>query len=110
MSVNKIFLLGNVGNEPRIFKGENYTVASFSLATTKRGFKTQSGVEIPERTTWHNVVVKGGLASVVERFVKKGSPLFVEGEMTYREYEKDGAKQLQPEVVATEIQLLNSKQ
>lgn len=94
MSVNKIFLLGNVGNNPEIKTFENDgKVANFSLATTEKGFKKKDGTEIPDRTEWHNIVVSGGLVKVVEGWVKKGTKLHIEGKIRHRSYDdKDGIK------------------
>ena len=110
MSVNKIILLGNVGQDPKIHRGDNFMAASFTLATTRKGFRTANGTEVPDKTTWHNITAKNGLATVVERFVKKGSPLYIEGEQTYREYESNGEKKTFPEVIANDIQLLGNKE
>ena len=76
MSVNKVILLGNVGKDPEVrYVEQGVAVANFSLATTERGYKTQSGVTVPEKTEWHNIVAWRGLAQVVERYVRK-APLF----------------------------------
>lgn len=110
MSVNKIILLGNVGQDPKIHRGDNFMAASFPLATTRKGFTAANGTVVPDKTTWHNITAKNGLATVVERFVKKGTQLYVEGEQTYREYESNGEKKTFPEVLANDIQLLGRKE
>ena len=72
MSVNKVILMGNVGKDPDVKTFDNGgVVAQFPLATTKRGFKTKDGKEVPERTEWHNIVLSNGLAKVAEQYVKK---------------------------------------
>ena len=84
--MNKVFLKGNVGQDPRItqFEGGG-KVAQFTLATTKRGFTTREGREIQDETQWHNIVVRRtGLAGVCEQFVKKGTPLLIVGEIQTR--------------------------
>ena len=82
MSVNKVILLGRVGKDPDVkrFDDDN-SVASFSLATSERGYKLQNGTEVPEKTEWHNIVCYKGLATIAERFVKKGDQLYIEGKI-----------------------------
>ncbi|MCW3788473.1 single-stranded DNA-binding protein [Plebeiibacterium sediminum] len=111
MSVNKVILIGNVGKDPEIRYFENdRAVANFPLATTERGFTTSSGQQIPDRTEWHNVVVWGGLAKVVESYVKKGTQIFIEGKLRTRSWDdKDGNKRYTTEVYADNIQLLGRK-
>lgn len=110
MSVNKIILIGNVGQKPETRTFENGgKIAKFTLATTKRAVKKQDGTEIPERTDWHNVIVQGGLVDVCEKYVDKGSRLYVEGEIRYRQYEKDGQKKSITEVCCHQLELLTPK-
>lgn len=101
--VNKIILIGNVGQEPNTRKiGEN-TVANFSLATTSP-FKDKDG---NKQTTWHNVQVWGKLAEITEQYVHKGDRLFIEGRMQYRTYEdKENIKRTIAEVVAENLTML----
>lgn len=110
--MNKVILKGNVGQDPRITSFENGgKVAQFTLATTERGFKTQDGRDIPEQTTWHNIVVKRtGLAGVCEQFVKKGTPLLIEGKITNREYtDNSGTTRIITEIVVEEMELLGGQ-
>lgn len=88
MAVNRIILLGNVGKDPdiRVLDGGS-KVANFPLATSERGYKLANGTEVPERTEWHNIVVWGGLAKVVEQYIKKGSKLYIEGKIRTRNYD-----------------------
>lgn len=107
--MNKCILKGNVGQDPKISDFENGgKVAQFTLATTERGFKTQDGREIPDETTWHNVVVrKSGLANLCEQYVKKGTPLLVEGKIKTREYvNNEGKKRYITEIHVSEMELL----
>ena len=106
--MNKVILKGNVGQDPKITTFDNGgKVAQFSLATTERGFTTQDGKEIPDETTWHNIVVrKSGLAGVVEQFVKKGTPLLICGKIKNRTYEKDGVEKTITEIHVDELELL----
>lgn len=111
MSVNKVILVGNVGKDPEIRYFENdRAVANFTLATTERGFTTSSGQQIPERTEWHNIVVWGGLAKVVESYVKKGTQLYIEGKMRTRSWDdKDSVKRYTTEVMVDSLQMLGRK-
>lgn len=111
--MNKVILKGNVGQDPRITTfDEGGKVAQFTLATSERGFKTKDGKEIPEQTDWHSIVVKRtGLADVCEKFVKKGTPLLVEGKLKTRDYTgSDGIKRFITEVVVEELELLGTKE
>lgn len=110
--MNKVFLKGNVGQDPRITDFQNGgKVAQFTLATTERGFTTKDGREIPEETTWHNIVVKNsGLAKVCQQYVKKGTPLLIEGKIKTRQYEDNsGQTRYVTEIVVDEMELLGSK-
>ncbi len=111
MSVNKIILVGNVGKDPDIKHFDNGSmVASFSLATTEKGYTAQNGTTIPDRTEWHNIVCWRGLAKVVEQFVKKGSQLYIEGKIRSRSYDDaNGVKRYVTEIYVDDLQLLGSK-
>ena len=100
-SVNKVILLGNLGRDPEIRSMQSGSkMASFSIATSKR-WKDRNTQEQKEKTSWHNVVVFGdGLVNIVEKFVKKGSKIYVEGELNTRKYQdKDGNDKYTTEVV-----------
>lgn len=104
-SINKIILAGRVGNAPEIRTLNDGTkVGTFSLATSKGGYKTKDGRDIPEVTQWHNIVVWRGNATVAEKAITKGSIVTVVGEMTYRTYkDKNGVERKVSEVVADEV-------
>lgn len=111
MSVNKVILLGNVGKDPEVKEfSDGGKVANFSLATTERAFKLQNGTEIPEKTEWHNLTVKGGLAKVAEQYVKKGTKLYVEGKIRTRSYETNGEKRYITEIHVSEFEMLGGNQ
>lgn len=85
MAVNKVILLGNVGRDPDIRRIEGGNVcATFPLATTERGYRTKGGLEVPEKTEWHNIVAWQGVAERIERQVRKGSLIYVEGKLRTR--------------------------
>ena len=107
---NLVILIGNVGADPEIKHLETSSVANFTLATTERGYKTSSGREIPERTDWHRIIVWGGLAKVVESYVKKGSQIYIEGKIRNREYtDNSGNRRFITEVYADNLVLLGGK-
>ncbi len=106
--VNKVILIGNVGKDPEVkYIKEDVPVARFSLATSE-SYKDKNGERITN-TEWHNIVVWRGLAKVVEKYVKKGSKLFIEGKLTYRQYEKDGQTKYFTEIVCRDMTMLDSK-
>lgn len=109
MNVNKVILIGRVGNDPKIHNFENdNSVAKFSLATSET-FKNKDNKKITN-TQWHNVVVWGGLAKVVEKYVKKGDALYIEGKLVYRHWDdKDGNKKYTTEVVGSDMRMLGGK-
>ena len=100
-SVNKVILLGNLGKDPDIRSMQSgKKMASFSIATSKR-WKDRNTQEQKENTSWHNIVVfNEGLVDVIEKYVKKGSKIYVEGELSTRKYQdKDGNDRYTTEVV-----------
>ncbi|NQU55133.1 MAG: single-stranded DNA-binding protein [Bacteroidetes bacterium] len=108
MSVNKVILVGNVGKDPEIrHLDSGVAVASFSLATSE-SYNAKNGERVTT-TEWHNIVLWRGLAEVVEKYVKKGSKLFIEGKITSRQYEKDGVTKYFTEIVANNMVMLDSK-
>ena len=111
MAVNKVLLIGNVGRDPEVRYINNETrVANFTLATTERGFTTRAGAVVPEKTEWHNIVLWRGLAEVAEKYVRKGSKVFIEGKITNRSFEdKTGIKRFITEILAENLELLDRK-
>ena len=106
MSLNKVILIGNVGKDPdvRYFDNGN-AIANFTLATSERGYKLANGTEVPERTEWHNIVATRERAQFVEKYVKKGSLLYLEGKIRLRNYEdKDGIKRYVTEIFTDRIE------
>ncbi len=100
-SVNKTILLGNLGRDPEIRSMQSGAkMASFSIATSKR-WKDKNTQEQKEKTSWHNIVVFGdGLVDIVEKYVKKGSKIYVEGELQTRKWQdKDGNDRYTTEVI-----------
>ncbi|MCC8119314.1 MAG: single-stranded DNA-binding protein [Bacteroidales bacterium] len=85
--MNKAILMGYVGRDPEIRYIETRPMATFSLATTERARRTASGVEIPERTEWHNIVMYDAAAEIAERYIRKGTRLLIEGKIRTRTWE-----------------------
>ncbi len=109
MSVNKAILIGHVGNDPEIRHLEGGTpVANFRLATSET-YTNRNGEKVTQ-TEWHNIVIWRGLAEVVEKYVKKGAQLFIEGRIRNRSWDdKDGNKRYITEIVADTMQLLGKR-
>jgi len=100
-SVNKVILLGNLGRDPEIRSMQSGSkMATFSIATSKR-WKDKNTQEQKEKTSWHNIVVFGdGLVEIVEKYVKKGSKLYIEGELQTRKWQdQDGNDRYSTEVI-----------
>jgi single-strand DNA-binding protein len=108
--INKVILLGNVGQDPEVRTLETgVKVARLRLATTERIFNRQTN-ETTEYTEWHTITLWRGLAEVADKYVRKGSQIYVEGRIRSREWEKDGAKHYAIEIVADEMKLLGRRQ
>ena len=110
--MNKVMLIGNVGKDPEIrYVDAGVCVASLVLATTERGYKLQNGTEVPDRTDWHNIVLWRGLAETVEKYVKKGDKLYIEGKIHTRSYDdRNGVKRYVTEIWADAMEMLTPKQ
>lgn len=110
MSVNKAILVGNLGKDPEIRQLENSKIAKFTLATSEKGYTTKSGKTIPERTEWHNITVFGGLADVAEKFLKKGTRVYIEGKIRYSSYDKqNGEKGYSTDIFCENMEILSPK-
>ena len=116
MALNKVMLIGNVGNDPEVRYLEsnpqnpatNAKVASFRLATTER-FRDRNG-ELRENTEWHSIVVWRNNADIVEKYVHKGSQVYIEGKLRTRQWtDQTGNKRYTTEVIADSIQLLGKR-
>ena len=112
MSLNKAMLIGNVGRDPevRYLDGNSgqAKVATFTLATTER-YRDRNG-ETRENTEWHNIVAWRNTADVVERFVKKGTQVYIEGRIRTRSWDdQSGNKRYTTEIIADSLQLLGKK-
>ena len=105
--INQVQLIGRLGKEPEIKTGENYTLATFSLATSEN-YKDKSG-EWQENTTWVNLTCfRPGLVDVIQKYYGKGNVVTVEATYQQREYEKGGEKRFSHEFIIQEIRNLTS--
>lgn len=110
-SFNKATLLGHVGNDPEVrYTTSGEAVCNFSLATTERWRDKASG-ETREATEWHRIVCYRKLAEVAGQYVRKGTPLFLEGRIRTRKWtDKDGNDRYTTEIEMSEMQMLGNKQ
>lgn len=107
--VNKTTLLGNLGQDVIIHQFEGGgKVAKATLATSEK-WKDKTSGERKEKTTWHNLVFHGPLADLAEKFLKKGSKIYVEGKISNRSWEKDGQKHYATDIVVRDLTFLDSK-
>lgn len=110
MSVNKVILLGNVGKDPQIRDGNGQKFATFTLATTEKGYTRRDGTQMPERTEWHNIIANGGIVQVIERYVRAGTKLYIEGKLRTRKYTaRDNTERYVTEVYLDNMELLGGK-
>ena len=107
--VNRVTLIGRLGRDPEVrYASSGASVTSFSLATSERWADSEGNRQ--ERTEWHNIVVFGKLAEICGRFLKKGKLVYIEGRLQTRDWDdRDGNKRRTTEVVATGMQMLDSK-
>lgn len=109
-SLNKVMLIGNVGNDPEIrATGSGARVAKVSLATNRSWTDRNSGQK-NEKTEWHRLTFFGRLVDVVEQWVKKGDRLYVEGRVEYSQTEGDGGPKYWTDIVVNEMVMLGSSQ
>ena len=102
MSVNRVILVGNVGQDPRVkYFDTGSAVATFTLA---------NGTQIPERTEWHNIVASNRLAEIVDKYVHKGDKLYLEGKIRTRSYsDQSGAMRYITEIYVDNMEMLSPK-
>ena len=107
--INKVILLGNVGQDPEVRTLESgVKVVRLRLATTERIFNRTTN-ESTEHTEWHTITLWRGLADVADKYVRKGSQIYVEGRIRSREWEKDGQRHFGVEIVADDMKLLGRR-
>jgi single-strand DNA-binding protein len=109
MSVNKVILVGNVGKDPETrYLDENTAITKFPMATSET-YKNRAGERV-STTEWHNIVLWRGLAQVAEKYVRKGTQIYIEGRIKTRSYDDaDGNKKYITEIVGDQMQLLGKR-
>ena len=109
--VNKVILVGNLGRDPEIrVLDKGVKVARFSLATTESYNDRNTGQRI-EQTEWHNITLWRGLAEIAEKYMHKGSQVYIEGKLQTRQYQdKDGITKYATEIIGQNLTLLGTRQ
>lgn len=107
--LNKVMLIGNLGKDPEIrYSQQGTAVVKFSIATSEQWTDKNTGNR-QEKTEWHNIVVFGKQAEICEKYLSKGSKVYVEGRLQTSTYEKDGQTRYFTEIVVANFQFLDSK-
>ena len=108
-SVNKAILIGNLGADPELrYTPSGSAVANFNIATTEK-WKDKDG-QSQERTEWHRIILWNRQAEIAKEYLRKGSPVYIEGRIQNRSYEdKDGIKRYVTEIVAQRMQFLGGR-
>ncbi len=108
--LNKVMLIGNLGRDPEIrYSQQGLAVVNFSIATSEQWTDKNTG-DRQEKTEWHNIVVFGKQAEVCEKYLSKGSQIYIEGRLQTSTYEKEGQTHYMTKVVASNFQFLGSRQ
>ena len=107
--MNKVMLIGNVGQDPQIrYIDQNVCVAQIRLATTEKGYTLQNGTQVPDRTEWHTVIFWRKQAELIEKYVKKGDKLYVEGKLQTRTWDdKQGIRHQAIEIMAENMEFIS---
>lgn len=110
MSVNKVILMGNIGADPEIRESQGGKFATMRLATTQKAYTRKDGLQVPERTEWHSLVANGSVVQVIEQYVRKGTKLYVEGELRSRTYtDRNGQERYVTEVYVRDLELCGGR-
>ncbi len=110
-SVNKVIIVGNLGKDPEVrYMPSGSAICNITVATSRQ-WKDKTSGERQEETEWHRVALFDRLAEIAGEYLKKGRPVYIEGRLKTRKYtDKDGAEKYTTEIVATEMQLLGSRE
>lgn len=107
MSVNKVILVGNVGRKPEIRYVENRPIASFSAATNEPARRLPDGRGIPQRTEWHEIVMWDAAAETAERYIDRGTKLYVEGKLRTRQWHRNAITRRVTEILVDSFDILS---
>ena len=108
-SVNKVILVGNLGRDPEVrYSPDGGAICNVSIATTS-SWKDKNSGERREETEWHRVVFYNRLAEVVGEYMKKGRPMYIEGRLKTRKWQKEGVDQYTTEIIADQMQMLGGR-
>lgn len=108
-SLNKVQLIGHVGNKPEVKNPDSIKVARFSLAIHE-SYRDKNGVKV-ENTDWLNIVAWHGLADIAEKYIKNGSKIYIEGKLKSRSWDNEkNQKRYTTEIIAENFILLNKKE
>ena len=107
--INKAIVIGNLGRDPEIrYTQQGTAVVNLAVATNEQWTDKTSG-ERQEKTEWHRIVIFGRMAENCEKYLSKGSQVYVEGRLQTRSYEKEGQTHYSTEIVANTVQFLSGK-
>ena len=108
--MNKVFLVGNVGKDPEVkYLDQGKVVATFSVATTERGFTAPDGIVVQPQTEWHKVVAWGHSAKFAEQYIKCGNKVFIEGKLSTRSWvDSAGVTRYSTEVVVVNLESMTA--
>lgn len=107
--INKVIIVGNLGRDPETrYMPSGAAVTNIAVATSESWKDKETG-EIQERTEWHRIVFFNKLAEIAGQYLKKGSKVYIEGSLRTRSYDKDGQKHYATEIIASEMQMLDSR-
>jgi single-strand DNA-binding protein len=107
--VNKVILVGHLGQDPEIrYMADGTAVANFNIATSESWKDKQTG-EKRERTEWHRIVAWRGLGELCGKYLSKGRQVYIEGKLQTRSWEKDGVTRYTTEIVATDVQFIGAR-
>ena len=110
--MNKLQLIGNLGKDPeKIPTKTGTTMVKLCVATTERGYTKKDGTKVDDRTDWHNITVFGKLAEICEKYLRKGSKIYIEGSLHYQQVKQDdGSVKTYTSIDADNIEMLDPKQ
>ena len=109
--MNKVMLIGNVGQDPQVkYVDQGVCVAQVRIATTERGYTMQNGTQVPERTEWHNCIFWRKQAETVDKYVHKGDKLYVEGKIQSRDWtDRQGISRRSVDIIVENMEMLSPK-